>query len=87
MSILGRFFGNSDPSRADRAFGAAMQISDDLISNMREASKSKDVFRAVMADIWAQHHNIPFMATVYEAVREMKSATTDQQNGPNPSGT
>lgn len=63
-----------------------MQISDDLISNMREASKSKDVFRSMMADIWAQHHNIPFMATVYEAVREMKSATTDQQNGQNSTG-
>jgi len=87
MRILGQFFGNSAPSRADRAFGAAMQISDDLISTMRETSKSKDVFRAIMADIWAQHHNIPFMATVYEAVREMKSATTDQENEQHPQGT
>ena len=79
MSLLRRIFGAHQPPRSDMAFGAAMNTSDDLISRMRESSGSKDAVRAIMADIWAQHHNIPFMTTVYEAVQEMKAATTDHQ--------
>lgn len=57
-----------------------MAESDDLIEHMRQASQSKDAVRSVMADIWQQHHNIPFMVSVFETVREMKAATTDQQD-------
>jgi hypothetical protein len=84
ISWLRRLFGYDDPSRADSAFGTAMQESGDLIIRMREASNSNDVFRAMMADIWAQHRNVPFMTTVYESVQEMKSGT-DQQDGHNSS--
>ncbi len=80
MRILGRIFGRRAKSRGIEAFDRAMNTSDDLIARMQEASRSTDAFRAVMADIWAQHHNIPFMTTVYEAVREMKAATTDQRD-------
>lgn len=61
------------PSKGDVAYEAAMNESDDLLRQMREASRSSDAARAVMADIWAQHHNVPFMTTVVEAVQEMKS--------------
>lgn len=81
MRFLRHMFKKSKNSTFDQSFGVALALSDDLIDKMREDSKSKDVFRAVMADIWAQKHNVPFMATVFEAVREMKAATTDQENG------
>jgi len=82
ISWLRRLFGHREPSHADSVFGTAMRESGELINNMREASNSTDVFRAMMADIWAQHRNVPFMTTVYESVQEMKSGT-DQQDGNN----
>jgi len=61
-----------------------MGASNDLIHKMREYSVSNDPARAVMADIWAQRHNVHFMTSAYETVREMKAATTDQQSLPPP---
>ncbi len=75
MRVLERIFGRRAKSRGNEAFDRAMNTSDDLIARMQEASRSNDAFRAVMADIWAQHHNVPFLVTVYEAVQEMKSST------------
>ena len=82
MNWFRHLFGRREPSRADTAFGTAMQASGDLINHMREASNSNDVFRAMMADIWAQRRNVPFMTTVYELVQEMMSGT-DKQGGQN----
>lgn len=78
MGLIGRIFGHNDTSSGDGAYAKAMTVSEDLIARMREASRSTDPARAVMADIWSQKNNIPFMATVYEAVQEMKAAT-DQE--------
>ena len=78
MRLLRRIFGDQAPSAGTTAYESAMRRSDDLIVKMERASRSKDVFPAIMADIWLQRHNIPFMTTVYESVREMKAATTDQ---------
>jgi hypothetical protein len=55
-----------------------------LIRKMREYSTSNDAARAVMADIWAQRNNVPFMTSAFETVREMKAATTDHQPPPLP---
>lgn len=81
MSWIKSLLGRREPSGADSAFGHAMKMSGELIHDMREASTSNDVFRAMMADIWMQRQNVPFMVTVFEAVQEMKSGT-DQQGGP-----
>lgn len=78
MSILGNLFARRQ-SPGDVAFNQATRENSELISHMREASGSTDAVRALMADIWAQHHNVPFLTTVYEAVREMKTATKDFQ--------
>lgn len=64
----------------DRAFNHAMSISDELIEKMRAASSSTDPVRAVMADLWQQRHNVPFVTTIYEAAQEVKSGL-DQQPG------
>jgi hypothetical protein len=77
-SIIARIFNGAlaapaSPSRGDIAYAKAIASSDDLIRRMQEASRSKDAVRAVMADIWAQRHNVPFMTTVVEAVQEAKS--------------
>lgn len=77
-----RIFGNlfvRQPSPGDRAFSKAVRANTELISHMRQASQSTDAVRALMADIWSQHHNIPFMTTIFETVREMKIATPEYQ--------
>jgi hypothetical protein len=79
MSIFGNLFARQQ-SPGDAAFNKAMRANTELISHMREASQSKDAVRGLLADIWAQHHNIPFMTTVYQAVQEMNSATTTDQH-------
>lgn len=77
-SILGKIFHPRPspppiPTNADRTYARAMAVSDDLLKKMHDYSRSTDAARAVMADVWAQNHNIPFMVTVYEAVEEAKS--------------
>lgn len=78
MRLFGNLF-DRPPSPGDVAFNKAVRANAELVSRMRESSQSTDAVRALLADIWSQHHNIPFVTTVYESVREMKSATTDQQ--------
>lgn len=67
------------------AYVTAINESSDLLRRMREHSQSTDAARAVMADVWAQNHNIPFMTTVYETVQELNSGTaysdTEQKKG------
>lgn len=60
-------------SRGDIAYARAMSASDDLLYRIREAGRETDAAREVIADIWSQASNIPFMTTVYEAVQEAKS--------------
>jgi hypothetical protein len=55
----------------DHAYQQAMAASDDLIAKMRERSASPDPMRSIMADIWSQNHNVPYMTTIYESVQEM----------------
>lgn len=73
MRFLSRIFRPQRRGESDIAFRRAMGVSSDLIRRMRETSNSNDAVRAVMSDIWAQSHNVPFMVTVFEAVQEAKS--------------
>mgnify|MGYP003386932472 CR=1 FL=1 len=80
-SILGKIFHTRPlppplPTKADRTYARAMAVSDDLLRKMHDYSRSNDAALAVMADVWAQNHNVPFMVTVYEAVEEAKSGAT-----------
>ena len=79
MRIFRRLLGDQPQSPGTAAYESAMRKSDDLIEKMEHASRSKDVVPAMMADIWLQRHNVPFITTVFESVREMKAATTDQK--------
>lgn len=76
-SLFGKIFGgHADvpaPNRGDLAYTAAMIESEDLLRMLKDSADSTDAARAVMADIWAQHRNVPFLTTVTEAVQEMKS--------------
>ena len=77
-SILGRIFGNGVeppplPGPGEIAFQEAMSESRQLRARMRAASDSTDAARALMADIWAQNRNMPFLTTVYESVQEAKT--------------
>lgn len=77
-NILGKMFpdrsGQPAPTNGDAAYEAAMCASAELLERMREASGSNDPARAVMADIWAQNRNMPFLTAVVETVEEMKSS-------------
>lgn len=72
MGLLGRIFGPRYRGASDIAYQAAMGVSSDLLHRMREHSSSNDAARAIMADVWAQRHNIPFLTSAYETVQEMK---------------
>lgn len=79
MTLLARLFGRNDAtaeqpqSRGDIEYEKAMQVSEDLIEKMRNASNSNDPVRQLMADLFLQRHNIPFVTTIHETVQEMKS--------------
>lgn len=78
--LLGRIFGVRAEAAGDVAYHEAMRVTSDLITKMRESSNSTDAARAIMADVWAQNHNMPFLTTVYESVQEAKSGP-DQKPG------
>ena len=74
MTFLDRLFGARHSCKhGSETAKHALAISSDLIKQMQERSQSHDAARAVMADIWAQRHNIPYLTTVYEANEEMQS--------------
>lgn len=84
MRLIDRIFSpRARPCASDIAYHTAMGVSDELIQRMRDHSNSSDPARAVMADVWAQRRNVPFMATVFESVEEMKSGTV-YSNGTHP---
>lgn len=72
MRLLERIFAPRVRGDVDTAYRAAMGVSSELIEKMREYSSSNDAARAVMADVWAQRHNIPFLTSTFETVQEMK---------------
>lgn len=59
--------------KGDIAYEQAMRASADLLHRIREAGRESDAAREVMADVWSQSQNIPFMTTVYQAVQEAKT--------------
>lgn len=69
---------------ADLAYAAAMSESRDLLDRMQQAAKSPDAVRSLMASIWMQRHNVPFVATVHEAVQEMQSPMVGTEAKPPP---
>lgn len=81
MSFLDRLLGRHQRQEGSVLAKTAMAVSDDLIKHMQAASRSNDPARALLADIWAQHHNVPYMTTMYEANAEMMSALQPGGNG------
>lgn len=81
MRVIERIFGSRLHDRGDAAYDEAMKVSGDLLRRMRETSGSTDAARALMADIWQQNHNVPFMTTVYESVQEAKSGAEQKPEG------
>lgn len=70
-SILTRMFGRSEP--APDNYSRAMAISGDLLDRMQRHSRSNEPALAVMADLWAQRNNIPYMTAVVVATQEMNA--------------
>lgn len=82
MRLLDRIFSPRRSGAADHAYSQAMGESGDLLRRMREHSNSNDAVRGIMADVWAQHRNIPFLTSVYETVQEMKVAPNGSAQPP-----
>lgn len=59
----------------------ALAATDELIERMRASSASNDPVRAIMANLWEQRHNVPYVTTIFEADAEMKSAVDSKRNG------
>lgn len=77
---------NGEAYKPDPAYSKAIEMSNDLIDKMRKNQDAKNPVTALMADIWMQRHNIPYMTTVYEAVQEVDAAVAwsgrDRQEKP-----
>lgn len=58
---------------ADEKYVAAMRESDELLADMREAEKTSDPIRSMVASLWAHRSNVPFATTLHEAVEEMRA--------------
>lgn len=72
MRLLDLFLHPRRGGASEIAYNQAMGETDDLIQRMRSYSGSNDAARAVMADVWAQRHNVPFLTSTFETVEEMK---------------
>jgi hypothetical protein len=77
MSVLDRikrFLTSTPEHQSTPGVNRAIQISSELISKMRKDQNSKHPVTAMMADLWMQRHNVPYVTTVYEAAQEMDAA-------------
>lgn len=71
---------NFPRTRGDLLYDKAMADSADLLVRIREAGREADLARSLVADIWSQAQNMPFMTTVYEAIQEAKSGPETMQD-------
>lgn len=72
MGFLTRLLSPQRRGAADIAYRRAMGVSGDLLHRLRERHDPNDAVRSVITDVWVYHRNIPFLASVYETVQEMK---------------
>ncbi len=77
MTFLQRIFGDHHMTAGQAAYNRAMRVTDDFISQIRQASNHP--VRAVVSDIISHADNVPFMTTIYEAVEEMKVVPLEQR--------
>lgn len=70
------------PTAGLAAFDRATAASTDLRARMRAASNSNDPIRGMLADLWLERHNIPYVTTIYEAHREMLGAIRQKPEDP-----
>lgn len=83
MSIMGRlkeFLRPTTQYQPSAAYRDAMQVSNELIGDLRDGYKKNDVIRQLFSDIHEQRDNVPFVTTVYESVQEMKVAAQGRKN-------
>jgi len=79
--MLRNLFASRVPSAADRAYEHAKAESASLIAKMRACSEDTNPIRAIMADIWAQNHNVPYVTAVFETVQEMNAPVAYKVGG------
>lgn len=59
-------------SKAEEKYARAMILTNEVEQKMRERSASPDPIRALLADMWLQHHDTALVADAYEAAQESR---------------
>lgn len=57
---------------ASTKYDIAMRTADETIQRLRAARESKDPIRALLADVFFQHHDTALVADAYEASQESR---------------
>lgn len=57
---------------AESAYEQASRVADETINHIREARKSNDPIRALLADIYFQNHDTALIAEAYEQSQESR---------------
>lgn len=66
-------YGSSSLRNSDIPYYRAVAATNDVMARMASSPRTTDAARAIMSDIWAQAHNVPFMTTLYETTQEMNA--------------
>lgn len=59
-------------SASNPKYQRAIDLTDEVIEAFRDRAKSPDPFRAVLADLFLQHHDIALVADAFEASQESR---------------
>lgn len=81
-SILGRIFGTKNGNGAEvsrDSVDRAIEASDELIGRMRAAAAEEPPVQQMVAELFDQQHNAPYILTVFEAHQEMNAAVRQRR--------
>ncbi len=82
MDWLRRFIRIESRHRNDVAYAKAVALTDDILFRMRKPNRDTEAARSVVADVWSQARNTPFMTTIYQTTQEMTAPLKQQVNPP-----
>lgn len=72
MSWFRNFLGRVESPDVYDKYAKAMVLTNEVERTMRERSASPDPIRALLAEIWLQHHDVALVAESFEAHQESR---------------
>lgn len=67
-----QWFSGKPAHQTNEKYEHAIRLTDEVTDKMRERAASPDPFRALMADLFLQHHHIALVADAFEVSQESK---------------